>query len=207
MKLRPTTPKRRFSTAPAITAMVCALLITALIRVNIIGGDWAYKPIEIHATIVCHGWPTPFAEHEMAWTPIPGEDTGETPPQPLDYWNPLKWASFRMLTVTGAVCDSFLSLILIAATAVVVLRLEKRDWTRWQFSIADILSLIATTSMVLGVVGLDGRLSVVGDMYVQLRDLPTFDGVMTLVAIACAVWLIVSTVFDRLGHSRAAESH
>jgi hypothetical protein len=102
------------------------------------------------------------------------------------------------------ICDGLLSLLLTTATGVVILRLQKRSWTRWQFSIADMFSLITTTSMVLGLIFLDSRLSIGGDpaaedIYLRLRDLPLFDRVMVLFAIACAVWLIVSTVSARLG--------
>ena len=117
---------------------------------------------------------------------------------------PFTWTSFRTSSITSLICDVLLSLLLIVATGVVVLRLERKSWTRWQFAIADMFSLITTVSMVLGLIYFDDRLSIgednaVAEMYVRLRDLPIFDRVMVLFAIACAVWLIVSTAMERLG--------
>jgi hypothetical protein len=153
-----------------------------------------------------HGWPTPFGEHEERWTydADPPGNVVEAGPPLLRRMIPSRWTAFRMDSAKAAICDVFLSLVLITATGVVALRLERRAWARWQFSIADLFSLMATTSMVLGLICLDARLSVGGEsaaetVYARLRDLPLFDRVMTLFAIACAVWLIVSTVADRLG--------
>jgi hypothetical protein len=158
-----------------------------------------------------HGWPTPFGEHEERWTydANPPSKVVEAGPPLLRRIIPSKWTSFRTDSVKAAVCDVFLSLILITATGVAVLRLEKgRCWKNPQFSIADLFCLIATTSMVLGLICLDARLSVGEDsaaetIYVRLRDLPAFDRAMVLFAIACAVWLIVSTAANCLGDKRA----
>jgi len=118
--------------------------------------------------------------------------------------SPLRWRSFGVTNVRGAVLDIFLHLLLIAATAVVVLRLEKKRWTHLQFSISDVLSLTAATSMVLGLVCLD-RIPLLPEMYLRLETLPIFNQVMTLFAIACTVWLIVSTIIDRLGDRYAKQ--
>jgi hypothetical protein len=101
-------------------------------------------------------------------------------------------------------CDVLLFSTLTAATTIVASRFERGNWVRLQFSIGDLLSLITTTSMVLGIVFLDDRLSIgnqstVEGTYMRLCDLPLFDRVMVVFAIACAVWLIVSTVICRLG--------
>jgi hypothetical protein len=106
--------------------------------------------------------------------------------------------------VKAAILDISLHLLLIATTAVVVLRLEKTRWTHLQFSISDMLSLTAATSMVLGLIYLD-RVPLAPEMYLRLETLPIFDRVMTLLAIACAVWLIVSTGSDRLGDKYAKQ--
>jgi hypothetical protein len=186
MEDRPATPKRRLR-VPVLTVLVCALVVMAFAHINVVG--FCYE-VDVrdqwgeghgYGYRVCRGWPVPFA----------------APP--------------RTNILQGAVCDVFLATILLAATAVVVLRLERRGWARWQFSIADMFSLIATTSMVLGLICLDGRLSlgednVVEELYVRLRDLPLFDRVMVLFAIACAVWLIVSTAANRLGDKCAGRS-
>jgi hypothetical protein len=157
-----------------------------------------------------HGWPTPFGEHEERWKHATGQrwDTEEGPPLVLRIALS-NWTAFRMDSVAATVSDVLLSLILIAASGVVVLKLERRGhWRKLQFSIADMFALIATTSMVLGLIGLDARLSIGEDsaaetVYIRLRDLPLFDRVMVLFAIASAVWLIVSTVTDRLGDKSA----
>ena len=157
-----------------------------------------------------HGWPTAFGEHAEKWTydSLPPPNVVEAGPPLLRRVIRPNWTSFRTDSVMGAMCDVFLSLILITATGVVVLRLERKRWRHLQFSIADLFSLIATTSMVLGLVCLDSRLSIgeesaVEGMYVRMRDLPLFDRVITLFAIACAVWLIVSTAANRLGDKYA----
>jgi hypothetical protein len=188
MEDRPATPKRRLR-VPVLTVLVCALVAIAFLHIDVVG--FRYRIVEDdtendtdtsrpfdYPCPDCRGWPVPFA------TPV------------------------RPDILQGAICDLPLATILIAATAVVVLRLERRDWTRWQFSIADMFSLIATTSMVLGLTCLDGNLcdgniSVVKELYTRLCDLPLFDRAMVLFAIACAVWLIVSTAANRLGDKYA----
>ena len=159
-----------------------------------------------------HGWPTIFGEHAEKWTydSNPPPNAVEAGPPLLRRIIPFNWISFRTDSIMGAMCDVFLSLILITATGVVVLRLERKRWRHLQFSIADLFSLIATTSMVLGLVCLDSRLSIgeesaVEGMYVRMCDLPLFDRVTVLFSIACAVWLIVSTAANRLGNRRAKD--
>ncbi len=153
-----------------------------------------------------HGWPVPFAKHELSRKYDDSNMTFEGRKDvPLaGRAIPFTWTSFRTSSITSLICDVLLSLLLIVATGVVVLRLERKSWTRWQFAIADMFSLITTVSMVLGLIYFDDRLSIgednaVAEMYVRLRDLPIFDRVMVLFAIACAVWLIVSTAMERLG--------
>ena len=58
--------------------------------------------------------------------------------------------------------------------------------------------------MVLGLVCLD-RIPLAVEWYSPLEYLLLFDRVMTLLAIACAVGLIVSTAIGRLGAKKAAE--
>jgi hypothetical protein len=240
MEDRPATRKRRRLRVPVLTVLVCALVAIAFLHINAIGvhcipiscgnranmwwedtdtsevsrAQWtryrtiAYDPDKDY---FCHGWPTPFAEHVETsndGTKSPAANQGSLL---LDRANPLAWISFRMNSINGAISDTLLAVLLIVATLVAVLRLERRGWSRWQFSIADMFSLIATTSMVLGLVYFDGRLSfgedpVVEDMYVRLCDLPLFDRAMVLLAIACAVWLIVSTAANRLGDKCAGRS-
>jgi hypothetical protein len=194
------TPARRLLKGLVFTATICSLVAAAFVHLTVVGvtrqniSDW-----DAFSTAL-HGWPAPFAEHKGEG---PCAD-GARAPLPLSD----KLSSFHISSVTSFVCDALLYLLLIAATGTVALRLWKRGVRRWQFSIGDMFSLIATTSMVLGLVCLDDRLSlgeypVVEDMYLRLRDLPLFDRVMTLFAIACAVWLIVSTVIARLGEKSA----
>jgi hypothetical protein len=103
-----------------------------------------------------------------------------------------------MISVKGAILDVLLHSLLIAATVVAILRLERRGWARAQFSIADMLSLTAATGMVLGLVCTD-QIPLASEMYLPLNTLYLFDCVVILFTIACAVWLIVSTAMERLG--------
>ena len=193
-----------------LTVLVCTCVAIAFIHLDILGvhfsdfGEDEEIPEYTYERHYCHGWPTAFLEHIDICKYGPNH-LDEGPPF-LDRVNPIKWTS-HITNMGAAILDGFLHLILIAATAVVVLRLERRGWARVQFSIADMLSLIATVSMVLGLICFDDRLSIGKDsavegMFLRLRDLPPFDRVMVLFAIACAVWLIVSTAMERSGGKR-----
>ena len=63
--------------------------------------------------------------------------------------------SWHMMNRNAAVSDILLSLVLCVATGVVVLRLERRLGLRFQFTVADLLSLMAATAAVLGLVCLE----------------------------------------------------
>ncbi len=192
--------KRLRSRVPLFTVFACVLVAVAFAHINVLGvyrsyphfpgeGNPAfYSMVEDHFQ---HGWPIPYATHKLVGDVEP-KDTSLQP-------------AFSIESLKGLICDAFLSLTFIAVTGVAVLRLERRRWGRLQFSIADMFSLIATTSMVLGLACLDGRLCV-GDesaaegIYVRLCDLPLFDRLAVLFAVACAVWLVISTALARLGN-------
>jgi hypothetical protein len=233
MENRPATLKGRRLRVPLFTVLACLLVAIAFTHVNYMGiyvgrafygtttnlitdpedgsqsparaddWSWGYR--------YCQGWPVPFAEHELSrkYDDSNFDDTGKNVPLVCRVI-PFMWTSLHISSITGLICDVLLSLLLVVATDVVVLRLERRTWKRLQFSIADMFSLIATVSMVLGLIYFDDRLSIgkdstVADMYVRLCDLPLFDRVMVLFAIACAVWLIVSTAMERLGGKHARQ--
>ncbi|MFZ1935873.1 MAG: hypothetical protein WCB27_08685 [Thermoguttaceae bacterium] len=202
MEAPPTRPKPFYTRARLLTVFVCTLVVLSFMHMAIVGATTRSNTYQDLKHTILHGWPAPFAEHRSGWNFF--ADGAVNPPSFSERVDPTKWTSFHISSVTNLICDGLLSLLLTTATGVVILRLQKRSWTRWQFSIADMFSLITTTSMVLGLIFLDSRLSIGGDpaaedIYLRLRDLPLFDRVMVLFAIACAVWLIVSTVSARLG--------
>jgi hypothetical protein len=191
------------------TVLFSALALVAALHIGAVGAPSRSSNYHFyHHPIFLHGWPTPFAEHAIGGDYYDG-DKGIWHRQGfLDQIDPRNWWSLQTTSAGAAVCDAILALALVAATAAAVRGFEKRRWSPFQFSIGDMLSLTATAAMVLGLIYLDehlsvGEESVVGDMYVRLCDLPIFDRVMALFAIACAVWLIVSTVINRLGDTRA----
>jgi hypothetical protein len=210
------TLKRRLLRMPVVAVLACALVAVAFLHINVVGiyCDYRWNGEGITWSMIApyyedfygdyfrHGWPVPSAKHKLIVNPR------IQPPRFLDKLNLSKWDSFRIDSVKAVIGDVFLAIVLTAATGAAFLRLERRRWSRLQFSIADMFSLIATASMVLGLLCLDSRLSlgrepVVEEMYVRLRDLPRFDRVTVLFAIACAVWLVVSTLIGRLGSKRA----
>lgn len=202
-----TTPERYRPREPKLTVLVCWLVLIAFAHMTFVGIN-RQKDIHMYwgsPSVKLHGWPVPFAQRSVGSMPFEESETVLVPSPNAE--NSSGLSSFRITNVTAAVRDVFLSLILVAATGVVVRRLETRNWARLQFSIGDILSLTAMTGMVLGLIYLDDRFSlgghcIVEGLYVRLRDLPLFDRVMVLIAIACAVWLVVSTVIERLGGKR-----
>jgi hypothetical protein len=202
MEDQTTPPKRRRWGVPVLTVLVCALTAIAFLRIDVLGVYYirsvGWNDEEAYEARFRHGWPTPFADHGQK-----GEFE-RSPTTLRDRIDTSQWTDCHMTSVTAAILDVALHLLLLAAVAVVVLRLEMRNWRRVQFSIADIFSLITTASMVLGLVYLDNRLcyaseSLVEGVFVRMRDLSLFDRVMVLFAVACAVWLVVSTVIARLG--------
>jgi hypothetical protein len=198
---------QRLLRVPLLTILACTLAAIAFAHVDGMGtrnrslydGEFDRYICQIR-----RGWPVPFAGH-VEYCP---RDPKSLPnmKETLTFFDRIdlsKETSFRKTSLTAAVCDVLLALILMAATGTAVWQLEKRRWNRLQFSIADMLSLGAAVSMALGLWCLDRRLSLNGnsaveDMYVRLRDIPLFDEVMVLFAVACAVWLIVSTAAARL---------
>jgi hypothetical protein len=199
------TLKQRLLRMHVLTVPVCAIVAIAFARIDFFGHCYSHSGNnEYYAHYLRHGWPTEFAEHTMTgrWPPGAPAFYLHIPFPYGDQLNPLRWTHFRITNVKAAILDISLHLLLIAATAVVVLRLERRRWARLQFSIADMFSLIATTSMVLGLVCLD-KVPLVPEIYLRLQTLPPFDCAMVLLAIACAVWLIVSTAANRLGDNYA----
>jgi hypothetical protein len=198
------TLKERISRLHLLTVLACLLVANAFACIDYVGNCYSHGANqEYYKHYLRHGWPTTFAEHTVIgrWPPGTPAFRLQIPFPYFDQVNPLGWTDFRITNVRASVLDVSLHLLLIAATAVVVLRLERRGWARVQFSIADMLSLTAATSMVLGLVYLD-RVPLVPDIYLRLQTLPLFNRIMTLFAIACAVWLIVSTAMERLGGSR-----
>ncbi len=221
-----TIAKRGFQRALLVTLLACLLVAIAFAHMNIIGlygyyrfcgyisyddegGNPEGRPDDYsYHYYFRHGWPTPFGEHEELWKydVNPPYNVVKAGPPLLRQIIPSRWTSFRLDSWRGAVCDVFLSLVLVAATGTVVLRLERgRRWKKLQFSLGDMFCLITTTGMVLGLIYLDDRLTldgvaVVDDLgtYGRLQDLPLFDRVAILVAVGCAVWLIVSTAMSRL---------
>jgi hypothetical protein len=199
-----------------IPVLACMLVTVAFLDMDV-GGFYAgtyqvgtyqnplYYSGERSQASFCHGWPTTFAEHlEDGILVISGETCPDVclPSRFLDHCNLFMWTAFRFTNVKAAILDILLHVVLIAATGVAVFRLERRRWMPFQFSIADMLSLTAMAGMVLGLVSLD-RTPLCWDWYLPLQCFPLFDRVMTLVAIACAVGLIVSTASVRLGGRHA----
>jgi hypothetical protein len=206
----PTLRQRRLR-VPVVALLACMLAAIAFVHINAFGIYSCHSHTEgfpradsggPYEDCMRHGWPVPFARHKVI------ARGGTWKASFADQVNVFAWDSFHVESTKGMICDAFLWFTLTAATGAAFLRLERRRWARLQFSIADMFSLMATASMVLGLIYLDNHLSfrgqpVVDDLYVWLRDLPWFDRVMVLFAVACAVWLIVSTVTDRLGDKRA----
>jgi hypothetical protein len=190
-------PMKRFSRIPVFTVLACVLVTVAFVDIDVDGAlHWNADMLgKFNEYQFWHGWPTSFAKHVEF-----GIDAGKSsPPRFLDHVNPSTWKAFSLTSVKAAVLVVLLHVMLIAATGVAVFRLERRQWKALQFSIADMLSLTAIVSMVLGLWYLDKTPFLVNEGYLNLGPLPLFDRVMVLVAIACAVGLIVSTVIGRLG--------
>jgi hypothetical protein len=197
------TLKQRLARLHIFTVLACALVAIALVRIDWCGTCYSHPTrdglCEHH---LCHGWPTPFADHSVThpWqlgTPNTGSRLTSSIPF-LAMVDPQLWDDFRMNSVTGAIFDVSLHLFLIAATAAVILRLERRGWARGQFSIADMLSLTAAAGMVLGLI-CPVRIPLAAETYLPLDTLRLFDAVMVLFAVACAVWLVVSMLLTGLG--------
>jgi hypothetical protein len=204
---------KRFSRIPVFTMLACALVTVAFVDIDV-GGVLLYRDDGVFPGFdecqFYHGWPTSFAEHleEGVRVSLPDDCGTELrlplPPRFLDHVNPSTWKAFSFASVKAAVLVILLHVMLIAATGVAVFRLERRQWKALQFSIADMLSLTAIAGMILGLLCLDETPFLVNEGYLNLGPLPLFDRVMVLVAIACAVGLIVSTAIGRLGGKKAA---
>jgi hypothetical protein len=124
------------------------------------------------------GWPVPFGRHhedESAWA-----------------------ALLRPANLQAAACDLFLAVALVVATAVTIHRFVRRVLASLQFTIADMLALTTAVAMVLGVASLDRERSD-RQLYTPLRTLSEFDQVTVLLSLGCAVALVFSSVFARLG--------
>ncbi len=141
--------------------------------------EWAYK--------LRNGWPVPFGEHTVAYR---------------TYQFSLPWAvgDFRLTSFKAAICDLFLAVVLVTATGIATSRFEHRLSGRFQFTIADMLSLTVAVAMVVGFIKID-QFQSVEDIYTPLRRCTPFDLTMVFLAIGCTVALIVSTALGRLGSS------
>jgi hypothetical protein len=132
-----------------------------------------------------NGWPVPFGEHTVSYASY-------------RFWHSWPVGDFRLRSVTAAICDLFLAVVLITATGIAASRFARRLSGRFQFTIADMLALTAAVGMVLGFIGID-QLRYVEDIYTPLHRCTPFDLTMVLLGVGCAVALIVSTVCARLG--------
>ena len=232
MKERLKTLKRHVSRT-VLAALACALVAVGFVRVDVLGTnrapDWsrcgdgdsydapgwlgAGKGAKTLPGVCCYrrcflrcGWPVPFGEREAVKAYPADRETyeGGESPEIIGKVLSLSRGPYWQASLGWLAADALLSVLLIAATGVVVWRAARKRWRRLQFSIADMLSLLATVSMVLGLICFDDRLSIGEESaaegtFVRLRDLPLFDRAAILIAIGCAVWLVVSTVAARLG--------
>jgi hypothetical protein len=188
---------------PFLVVFVCMLVTLAFIDIDAVGVDWEQSPPYAQGQVTfLHGWPVPFGEHKVRCTWRRGDgDEWECRPPFLNRVNPFMWTPFRMFNVTTAVFDGIAQLLLVGATGVAVLRLQRRRWTRFQFSIAEMFSLTAATSFVLGLIGL-GTVARDKGICLPLQAFSYFDQAIVLFAVACAVWLIVLSALNRLGRAK-----
>jgi hypothetical protein len=198
--------KQRLARLHLLTVLVCVPVVLAFAGIDHCGRCYSHgvdnRGMCSHS--LRHGWPAPFAEHTVTcpWEltkATAGKASGLSSRIPFRDAVDLRcWNDFRIGSVTGMILDVLLQLLLVAAMAVAALRLEKRNWRQWQFSLADMFSLTAAVSMVLGLIYLD-RAPLAPNMYLPVQAFPLLDRVAILAAVGCAVWLIVSTAANGLG--------
>jgi hypothetical protein len=187
---------------PVITAIVCAIAAAAFFHVNLHGtyrfGSGGADGVDYYDNF-SYGWPVAFAEGT--------KDHSFSGPR----HDPFISSSAHMTSTKAAAADFFLASVLCFATGVIVLRLERRIGLRFQFTVADLLSLTAGTAAVLGLVRSESTCkSLSYDRhlypYSMIREHPWFDQAMVYLAMACAVALTVSTAMNRLGRTQRAKT-
>jgi hypothetical protein len=187
------TPTPVWMRIPVITVLLCCFVVAAFAHMNLRGhfvlddGD-----TDAQNGWFFHGWPHVFAERQAI------RITNYTYQSNL-----YSWSSFRRINIKAATLDILLSLILCLATGVVIFRLERKLKSRFQFSIADILSFTVATAVILGLVRFEHSWIYDSPLhpYILIREFPYFVQAMLYLSLACTIALICSTIMDRLSVS------